>query len=207
MKKWIIMVLVLIGYSSWGWATPYSGADITRNGSTYTVKDDDFYDLGNTVYVCSTLANRYTLPWVQYEITLTAGTWRFGVNGYDDRSGVLPCYTYECPSQNCQNFYLEVQVSSPSSGTLPSQEFTVPYSESGIQHGYAEIEIPTDDTYTVTFGWRPYLVYAPPYHLYVWNMRIFSIFADNTATPPVTPHCHEVKLNHSISGLLFCKRV
>jgi hypothetical protein len=25
--------------------------------------------------------------------------------------------------------------------------------------------------------------------------------------PRLTAHCHEVKLNHSISGLLFCKRV
>jgi len=165
MKKllgFLCILLLLLGFSFSANAAPYTSADITINGK------DRLADLGTSGWDWEEIGNAigcFSLGWVEFGAYLEPGNWNIGLNAINFNGPLPVAYT---------NFEIEFSTG-PGDGTI----FYIPASDTEVNYGLLNIDIPTADTYEFRFTWL---------NDQWWdgdaNVMITSAFFDNTATGP-----------------------
>ena len=136
----MIIALVLWGTAFSAYSAPYSGADITVDGSSYSNASNV---VGGWTTDGSTIHTYWGGEWVEYEATLTAGNWIIGINAINYISpggqglGADP------------SWYPQFELSNNLTGAW----VIVPASDTEVNHGFFYFNVPSDGTYTVRFTW------------------------------------------------------
>ena len=175
MKKLLLLlavVTVIFSVSTVVFATPYVGADITKDGTEYSLISNlgstpesggnEWYTQGESIWTA------WGNQWVEYTTELTAGIWYIGLNAINHGNiGDEDWYT---------NFTIE------SSFNSISQTVTVLASDTEEFFGFFEITIAEAGEYTVKYTWSNDQ-YAPDLGMDA-NIEITSVFFDDIDTVP-----------------------
>lgn len=175
MKKLLLLLVVatvIFSVSTAVFATPYGGADITKNGTDYSLISkigsiqasggNEWYSEGGTIWTA------WGKQWVEYTTTLTAGTWRIGLNAINHgKIGSEDWYT---------NFIIGIDFNS----TL--QFLTVSASDTNKFSDFFETTIAKGEEYTVKYTWLNDK-YNPVLGMDA-NIQITSVFFDKIDTVP-----------------------
>jgi hypothetical protein len=162
----------------------YPSADITIPGNQYSdinppmdpqLDACNWMELGST-----TIATAWDVgycedvhgvsPWLEYTATLTAGTWRIGLNAINvpfESNGLGEDPTW----------YPEFEVAN----SLTEEVILVPASNHEVNYGYTIFEVPTDGEYTVRYAWlndQTECCRDGGLPLLDANIRIMSVFFD-----------------------------
>ena len=181
MKKLLMFLLsmgLLLGFANSALSAPYTGADIIIDGYSYSdiidvdlgsgsVSEEPWFVDGTTIYTYWQYNNFFDEDnWVEYTTTLYAGNWNIGLNAINLEGFDLPAG------------YANFRIVFPAS---PSDlVFDIPASETEVNYGFVNIDIPIDGTYTYRFIWDNDL----PDPTGDPNIQIVSAFFDNTAPVP-----------------------
>lgn len=172
MKKmlfFVSVVLILLGVSHFGHADIYSGADIILNGDQYSdiihgeVNNPDnpggWYTVDDNA-----IRTGFENQWIEYEAELIQGNWNIGLNVIN--SGNL----------GSDGWYTHFEIHN----SLTNEIITIPASDTEINYGFVNVAINSAAICTVRYIWQND-GYQYPFDA---NIKIHSVFFDNTATPP-----------------------
>jgi len=161
----------------------YPDAAITLDGNQYSAvnppmeppdQDCSWMELGNTVATAWEVnwceENHGVSPWVEYTATLTAGTWRVGINAIN-----IPFSSNGLGED--PNWYPAFQVAN----SLTGEVIEIPASNHEVNYGYTLFDAPVDGTYSVKFAWlndQTECCREDELPLLDANIRIMSVFFD-----------------------------
>lgn len=203
MKKMLIFILsliLLLGFANSVFSVPYTGADITIDGSSYSniidvdlgsgsVSEEPWFVEGTSIYTYWGYNNYFNEDnWVEYTTTLSAGNWNIGLNAINLDGFDLP------------DGYTSFSIGFP--GSNPTSFFQIPASETEVNHAFFNFDIPTDATYTIRFTWANDFAddTGDP------NLQIVSAFFDNTGSAPIPEPTTMLLLGTGLLGLAGLKR-
>ncbi|MCP4112943.1 MAG: hypothetical protein GY749_46690 [Desulfobacteraceae bacterium] len=159
MSIFVSVVLILLGVSHFGYADVYPAADIILDGDEHSNITRKWSEDGY-----GAIRTAWDNLWVEYEAELTEGSWNIGLNVINDGNiGSNGWYTH-----------FEIH------NSLTDEIIAIPASDSEINYGFVNVIISSAGIYTVRYTWKNDK-YSPPLDA---NIKIDSVFFDNTATPP-----------------------
>jgi len=132
--------LVLWGVAFSAYSAPYSGADITVDGSSYSAASNVS---GGWTTDGTAIITHWGDEWVEYQANLTAGDWIVGINAInyaDPGESGLGADPSWYPQFELSNNYTNAWVIVPASDTIEN-------------HGFFYLNVPSDGTYTIRFTW------------------------------------------------------
>ncbi len=169
----------LLSLTSLVGATPYTGSDIELLGNGYTSASNRWSDVGD-----GAIYTAWANEWVEYETYLTAGNWNIGLNVINH--GYLG-----------SGWYTQFRIDNTVGSTI-----TIPASDTEVNNGFININLATDDDYTVRYTWINDS-YDPPRDA---NIQINSVFFDDTSTAPVPEPSTILLMGIGLLGLVGYSR-
>ncbi|MBD3170723.1 MAG: PEP-CTERM sorting domain-containing protein [candidate division Zixibacteria bacterium] len=198
MKKYLIlMAIMMLSALSIGAgnaeALIYHGADITMMGRQYSdiSSTSTWWVLGTEIATPFSNQHGPEYGWIEYETYLTAGNWNVGLN--------VSNWGYIGDGSEYDGFLV--------ANSFNGQTMRIEANETEINNGYFNIDIEEDGYYSFRYSWLNDYYNTDGEIPVDANIRINSVFFDDTSTDPVPEPATMLLMGTGILGMGLVRRL